>query len=88
MKKSSLQALTARVLGQHLEKTETTSNWHARPFRCSQVHYAVADAVTCLQLFLKFQELGVEAILPEPVPVQGDAASSSRGRGRGRGRGR
>jgi ribonuclease D len=44
------------VLGRKLSKEECFSNWHRRPLRRAQVHYAAIDAYVCLVLDGRIQE--------------------------------
>lgn len=40
-----------------MTKYEQISNWHNRPLRKTQMHYAAMDVVVCLKLLDKFKEI-------------------------------
>ena len=57
----SLAAVVRRELGQHVDKTQQTSNWARRPLTDAQLRYAAADAEVLLGLR--------EALASETSPV-------------------
>jgi len=40
-----------------MSKYEQISNWHHRPLRKAQMHYAAMDVVVCLKLLDRFKEI-------------------------------
>jgi len=55
--KYSLAAICEDLIGKPMSKYEQISNWHYRPLRKAQLHYAAMDVVICLKLLEKFEEI-------------------------------
>lgn len=55
--KYSLAAICEDLLGKPMSKYEQISNWHHRPLRKAQMHYAAMDVVVCLKLLDRFKEI-------------------------------
>jgi hypothetical protein len=55
-KKKSLADICKHAIDKTLCKSETMSNWELRPLRLKQLHYAIADAYTCVLALKKYME--------------------------------
>jgi ribonuclease D len=55
--KYGLATICEDLLGKPMTKYEQISNWHNRPLRKTQMHYAAMDVVVCLKLLDKFKEI-------------------------------
>lgn len=73
MGQPSARNLTALFLGFRITKGQSTSNWGRAELTPQQVLYAATDAWVCRELYLCFQQRGIEMVpqdfKPKPVPA-------------------
>lgn len=55
---SSLAYMAEKFLGKKMCKYEQRSNWNRRPLKKMQIHYAVLDALVCVEIYDKLRKLG------------------------------
>jgi ribonuclease D len=75
-----LQKLAARILGLHLSKRETRSDWTRRPLTDEQIHYAKEDVLILLPIWKELQarlacQGKAEIILQEGALLASQAAN-------------
>jgi ribonuclease D len=59
MEQTGLRNLAGIFLGFRVAKGTKTTNWAAPKLTAQQINYAATDAWACLELYLKFKELGM-----------------------------
>ena len=59
MEQTGLRNLAGIFLGFRVAKGTKTTNWAAPKLTVQQINYAATDAWACLELYLKFKELGM-----------------------------
>jgi len=68
LKQSGVRNLAGLLLGFRIPKGTKTSNWARHTLSEQQIVYAATDAWACRELYLRFEELGLNHAEGQPAP--------------------
>jgi ribonuclease D len=67
LQQSGVRNLAGLLLGFRIPKGTKTSNWARQTLTEQQIVYAATDAWACRELYLRFEELGLNDAEPQPA---------------------